>query len=40
MDAIEINHQLFDNLENKTYILALIAKKLTEFKAFINYLLK
>lgn len=39
MDAIQINNELFDSLENKTFILALIAKKLTEFKAFVNYLL-
>ncbi|CAD8050314.1 unnamed protein product [Paramecium primaurelia] len=40
MDAIQINNELFDSLENKTFILALIAKKLTEFKAFVNYLLQ
>ncbi|CAK90928.1 unnamed protein product (macronuclear) [Paramecium tetraurelia] len=40
MDGIQINNLLFDGLENKKYILALIAKKLTEFKQFINYLLK
>ncbi|CAD8141599.1 unnamed protein product [Paramecium octaurelia] len=40
MDAIQINNQLFESLENKKFILALIAKKLTVFKQFINYLLK
>ncbi|CAK56060.1 unnamed protein product (macronuclear) [Paramecium tetraurelia] len=40
MNAIDINSVLFDSLENKVYLLALIAKKLTLFKTFINYLLK